>query len=334
MRRPWPSNLATFSAPAIAYLTIAVLTFTTFVFGGFMREQVCIYMCPWPRIQGAMMDEGTLTVGYRVAGRAARQGHQAPPRGGRSAPGGGVAAARYGKAVDTEAPRVSASGEVLGDCIDCNACVAVCPMGIDIREGQQMECITCALCIDACDDVMAKIGKPRGLIDYLALTDVPPEGQETSGWQPKPILSHILRMRTLVYTTLWSLVGVGLLVALFIRPEIEMTVAPVRNPTFVTLSDGTIRNTYDVRLRNKNGEERLFALTAVSDAPLALEVEGAEAAAIAVPADSQRLMRVYLGAAPGTPAASAAASDLRLWVEDMTSGERAFVDTTFNGREN
>jgi cytochrome c oxidase accessory protein FixG len=104
-----------------------------------MREQVCIYMCPWPRIQAAMMDEDTITVAYRE--------WRGEPR---------------GKGKDREN---------LGDCIDCNACVNVCPMGIDIRDGQQLECITCALCIDACDDIMAKIGKPRGLIDYMALTD-------------------------------------------------------------------------------------------------------------------------------------------------------------------
>jgi cytochrome c oxidase accessory protein FixG len=123
----------------VAYATVGILTATTFVFGGFMREQVCIYMCPWPRIQAAMMDEDTITVAYRE--------WRGEPR---------------GKGKDREN---------LGDCIDCNACVNVCPVGIDIRDGQQLECITCALCIDACDDIMAKIGKPRGLIDYIALTD-------------------------------------------------------------------------------------------------------------------------------------------------------------------
>jgi cytochrome c oxidase accessory protein FixG len=130
----------------VAYATIGILTATTFVFGGFMREQVCIYMCPWPRIQAAMMDEDTITVAYRE--------WRGEPRG-------------KGKDRDD-----------LGDCIDCNACVNVCPVGIDIRDGQQLECITCALCIDACDDIMAKIGKPRGLIDYIALTD---ETRERAG---------------------------------------------------------------------------------------------------------------------------------------------------------
>src|SRR6056297_3697461 len=134
-------DLFTLNAHPIAYTTIAILTATTFVFGGFMREQVCIYMCPWPRIQAAMMDSDTLTVSYRE--------HRGEPRG------------KHQKGREDE----------FGDCIDCNACVAVCPVGIDIRKGQQLECITCALCIDACDDVMTRIGKPRGLIDYITLAD-------------------------------------------------------------------------------------------------------------------------------------------------------------------
>ncbi|MEO0362593.1 MAG: cytochrome c oxidase accessory protein CcoG, partial [Pseudomonadota bacterium] len=135
-------DLVTLGAHPIAYTSIAILTATTVVFGGFMREQVCIYMCPWPRIQAAMMDEQSLTVAYRD--------WRGEPR---------------GKHIKSE------EASKFGDCIDCNACVAVCPTGVDIREGQQLACITCALCIDACDDVMAKIGRPRGLIDYLSLAD-------------------------------------------------------------------------------------------------------------------------------------------------------------------
>jgi cytochrome c oxidase accessory protein FixG len=150
----------------VAYATVGILTATTFVFGGFMREQVCIYMCPWPRIQAAMMDEDTITVAYRE--------WRGEPR---------------GKGKDREN---------LGDCIDCNACVNVCPVGIDIRDGQQLECITCALCIDACDDIMAKVGKPRGLIDYMALTD---EAQRARGHGAAlSVWKHVFRLRTIIYT--------------------------------------------------------------------------------------------------------------------------------------
>jgi cytochrome c oxidase accessory protein FixG len=111
---------------------------TTFVLGGFMREQVCIYMCPWPRIQTAMLDEKSLVVTYKDW-RGEQRG---------------------------SVKKAQASPDLFGDCIDCNQCVAVCPTGIDIRDGAQVGCITCALCIDACDKVMAQVGRPRGLIDY------------------------------------------------------------------------------------------------------------------------------------------------------------------------
>ena len=250
-------DLVRFEASLIAYATILILTLTTFVFGGFMREQICIYACPWPRIQAAMMDEETLTVGYRA--------WRGEPRG---------------------KHRKAEGNEQLGDCIDCMACVNVCPMGIDIRDGQQLACITCALCIDACDDVMHKIGKPRGLIDYLALSD---EVRERKGKAPRTTWSHIFRTRTVLYTALWALVGVGLTVALFVRPNIEFTVAPVRNPIFVTLSDGSIRNTYDIRLRNKNPEERMFEISLTGHLAFGLSLDDTPYAAVAVPADTTLL---------------------------------------------
>ena len=137
-------NVVTLQAPFVAYATIGLLTATTYTFGGLMREQVCTYMCPWPRIQGAMLDEHSLTVTYNDWRGEPRSRH---------------------------AKKAIAEGKPVGDCVDCNACVVVCPMGIDIRDGQQLECITCALCIDACDDVMTRLGKERGLISYATLSD-------------------------------------------------------------------------------------------------------------------------------------------------------------------
>ncbi|WP_212524877.1 cytochrome c oxidase accessory protein CcoG [Actibacterium sp. MT2.3-13A] len=295
-------NLLTFKAHPVAYTTIGVLTATTLVFGGFMREQVCIYMCPWPRIQAAMMDEDTITIGYRE--------WRGEPRG------------KHRKGPDADK---------LGDCIDCMACVNVCPMGIDIRDGQQLACITCGLCIDACDDVMAKIGKPRGLIDYMALTDEP---LERAGRAPKPIWKHVFRLRTILYTALWSAVGVGLVVALFMRSEISLTVAPVRNPTFVTLSDGSIRNTYDVRLRNKHGEDRPFRISVKGDPSLRVQLEGSAYETVTVPADTTKLQRVYVVAPRGSDPAEAERTEFRFWVEDLSNGERASNDSVFNGRAN
>jgi len=289
------SQLATFSAPPVAWITIAALTATTFIFGGFMREQVCIYMCPWPRIQAAMMDNDTLTVAYRD--------WRGEPR---------------GKKRDAAA----------GDCVDCNACVAVCPMGIDIRDGQQMECITCALCIDACDDIMGKLGRDRGLIDYLALSDEP---REVAGEKPRPAWQHILRPRTILYTAIWAAIGLAMVYALFIRSDIDLTVAPVRNPTFVTLSDGAIRNTYEVRLRNKHGEPRTFGVHLNGDLALNLTLEGTPYHAIEVPADETMKLRIYVTAAPNSNVAATSESAIRFWIEDQSNGERAYKDSVFNG---
>ncbi|NVK61019.1 MAG: cytochrome c oxidase accessory protein CcoG [Rhodobacteraceae bacterium] len=295
-------DLVTGQAHPVAYTTMLVLTGTTFAFGGFAREQICIYACPWPRIQAAMMDEDTLTVGYRDWRGEPRGKHRKGP-----------------------------GAEALGDCIDCHACVNVCPMGIDIRDGQQLACITCALCIDACDDVMEKIGKPRGLIDYLALSD---ETRERAGAQPRAVWKHVFRPRVILYTALWSLVGVGLVFALLLRPDVEMTVAPVRNPTFVVLSDGSIRNTYDVRLRNKHGEDRPYALAVEDNANLVITLEGEDDLVVDVPANETYLQRVYVTAPGGTPEAQAERTEFVLRLEDTTTGHVAEKETVFNGRDN
>jgi cytochrome c oxidase accessory protein FixG len=267
-----------------------------------------------------MMDPDTITVGYRD--------WRGEPRG-KHRKGAAVAAtsrAATAYVVPDDAPEPAAQG----DCIDCMACVNVCPMGIDIRDGQQLECITCALCIDACDDVMAKIGKPRGLIDYMALSDEP---AERAGVAPRPIWQHILRPRTILYTALWSLIGVGLVWALFVRSDIGLTVEPVRNPTFVTLSDGSVRNTYTVRLRNMSGEDRQFRLMLTSDDILRLELEGEEqGTTVTVPAQEALQQRVYITARADDPAANRDRTDLRIWVEDVDSGSRAGRETTFNGK--
>ena len=293
-------NLLTGQAPAIAYTTIGVLTATTFAFGGFAREQICIYACPWPRIQAAMMDEDTITVAYRE--------WRGEPRG--KLKKGEIAAGQ-------------------GDCIDCMACVNVCPMGIDIRNGQQLECITCALCIDACDEVMDKIGKPRGLIDYMALKD---EAAERAGAHPKQIWKHIFRPRTILYTTLWAGIGVALVVALFMRSPFDVNVTPVRNPTYVQLSDGAIRNTYELRLRNKHGDERTYRVVLGEGEPFSLALEGTDGNTVAVAPDATQTQRVYVTAAPGTPAATADRTDLRIWIEDASTTDRVAINTVFNGK--
>jgi cytochrome c oxidase accessory protein FixG len=293
-------NLLTGSAHPAAYITIVILTATTFAFGGFAREQICIYACPWPRIQAAMVDEDTLTIGYRE--------WRGEPRG--KLQKGEIAAGQ-------------------GDCIDCMACVNVCPMGIDIRDGQQMACITCGLCIDACNDVMDRIDRPRDLIGYMALTD---ETAERAGKAPKSVWKHVLRPRTIMYTVLWAGVGIGLVVALFLRSDIDVSVTPMRNPTFVTLSDGSIRNTYDVRLRNKDGDNRTFQLSLTAGVPLVISLEGADDLNVTVPANATLEQRVYVVSPPGSAASEAHRTDMRLWIEDAGGTSRVSKDTVFNGK--
>ena len=290
-------DLVTLNAHPVAYTTMLILTATTFAFGGFAREQICIYACPWPRIQAAMMDEDTLTIGYRD--------WRGEPRGKHAVEGN-------------------------GDCIDCMACVNRGPMGIDIRNGQQMACITCGLCIDACNDTMDKIGKPRDLIGYLALTD---ETRERAGQPAKSVWKHVFRPRTILYTVLWAGVGVGLVVALFLRSPIDINVTPQRNPLYVTLKDGTIRNTYDLRLRNKSGEAETYQVTVTSEGRFTLRLEGQEGTEVTVPANETLQQRLYIEAAPETEAAQEDRTDLRLWVSRVGGTERVHHDTVFNGKE-
>ncbi len=285
-------SFITGQAPFIAYGTVAILTATTYVFGGLMREQVCIYMCPWPRIQAAMLDEDSLVVTYND--------WRGEPR-------------SHGS------KKALAQGLEIGDCVDCNACVAVCPTGIDIRDGQQLECITCALCIDACDSVMEKIGKPTGLISYSTLHDynhnlvlaknptsgviAPHRIRDASGEFISGIRHFdwriFFRLRTLIYLGMWGLIGIAMLYMLMTRDRLQLNVLHDRNPISVKLSDGSIRNGYTIKLLNMVPEPRVITLSidglpgaqmAVAEMP---EVQG-RSADISVDPDKLRSLHVFV----------------------------------------
>ena len=223
-------ELATGQAPAVAYISIAILTLITYTLAGFMREQVCVYMCPWPRIQAALTDEWALNVTYRSD---------------RGEPRSSV----------KKAHELRAKGLPAGDCIDCNQCVAVCPTGIDIRNGAQLGCIMCGLCIDACDTVMTKVGRPTGLIGYDNEVNI---GRRREG---KREVYRLVRPRTVIYAAVMLIAAGVMLATLLNRSTASITVLAERSPLFVRLSDGSIRNSYVVKIQNKTPAERSFVLS-------------------------------------------------------------------------
>lgn len=256
------------TADPLTYGATGILTFTTFWLGGFMREQVCIYMCPWPRIQSAMLDENSLTVTYKH--------WRGEPRG--------------------SLKEAKGAATALGDCIDCKQCVAVYPTGIDIREGAQIGCITCALCIDACDTAMASVGRPRGLIDYCTLVDAE---LETKGQPARSAIKVLLRPRMIAYFAIWGGIGLALLFMLGARERLTLSVARERNPEFVQLSGGAVRNAFTVNLRNMQDRPRDLRIAAEGLAGAALYSDDMAPTAarpelvVTVPADSTRHVRLY-----------------------------------------
>jgi cytochrome c oxidase accessory protein FixG len=248
------------------------------------------------------------------------------------------------------AKKAVAEGKPVGDCVDCNACVVVCPMGIDIRDGQQLECITCALCIDACDNVMDKLGKERGLISYATLADynanmavasgggqtiVPANVRDPMSGKFSDKLRHtnwrsIIRPRTLVYFIGWAAVGLAMLTALSLRSPIDLSVLHDRNPLFVTLSDGSIRNGYDVKLLNMTPMPRTvtlrlegltdatMTLAGSSDAPL-------ETLTVDLEPDKVLPLRLYVR----RPADAGAPIDFAVVIESQDGALRAATRAKF-----
>ncbi|MFD1104616.1 4Fe-4S dicluster domain-containing protein [Sphingobium olei] len=288
-------------APYQAWFTIGLLTATTYILGGLMREQFCIYGCPWPRIQGAMLDEKSLMVTYKAwrgeprthgIKRAGPAVHQ---------PDGELGAqAQYGlpsRVAITSDP--DNNPRIVGDCIDCNNCVAVCPTGIDIRNGPQIGCITCGLCIDACDDIMEKIGRPKKLIGYSTVAD---ELLAGNGKTPEPPLKRLFRPRTLIYFMIWGSIGLAMLFALGSRTRLDLSVRMERNPIWVQLSDGMVRNAYTINVRNMEARPRsvILSIQGLPGAAIWTDAEARRAAGatvtIPIGPDQTRKTRVYVAA--------------------------------------
>ena len=291
--------ILTGEASFAVYFFFGLFTATTYLLGGIAREQVCTYMCPWPRFQGALLDEYSYVVTYEK--------WRGEPRG------------PY---------RKGQSWEGRGDCIACNQCVAVCPMGIDIRDGLQLECIGCGLCIDACNNVMERIGRPRNLItldternQHLRQRGLPPEHK-------------IIRPRTIVYATLIVLLAGAMTLGLSARTTVDVNVLHDRNPLFVTLSDGSVRNGYTIKILNKEHEPRRYELRleGIDGARLTVigqDAEQVETVELEARPDGVTTYRLYV-TVPGA-ALTDDALPLTMVLRDPQRGVQAEHESVFRG---
>ena len=219
---------------------IVVFAGTTYGLAGFARDQVCTFMCPWPRLQGAIWDPEAYTVNYRDYRGEQRM------------------SAKKSTAVRLE-------GRPAGDCVDCGQCVAVCPIGIDIREGPNFACINCGLCVDACDGVMSKLGRPRGLIDYESWNNI------ERGHRKEQPVNRLVRPKTIGLTAACVGLAATIGVAFATKTTAILSVQHDRDPVAVQLSDGSLRNAYMVKLLNKSSAPHSYTLSVGGvDAKLAI----------------------------------------------------------------
>ena len=296
-------NLLRFDVSGEILFFIGLFTATTYLLAGWVREQVCIHMCPWPRFQAAMLDEHSTIVTYQ-----AWRGETRGPK------------------------RKTESWEGRGDCIDCHQCVQVCPTGIDIRDGQQLACIGCGLCIDACNDIMARIDRPGNLIAF--------DTQENQQARPLglPVRFPFFRPRILVYLAVLMIVGGVMLAGLITRSDVELSVQRDRAPLFVALGDGDIRNSYTLKISNKSLAERDFRL-AIEGLPQAEiivvghEGEAEHSVLLPVRGDAVGSFRIHIRAPRSALAASSTPISLIALPNDPVpdASARHSVSTVFMG---
>jgi cytochrome c oxidase accessory protein FixG len=244
---------------------IIVFAGTTYGLAGFAREQVCTFMCPWPRLQGAIWDPEAFTVNYRDY-----RGEQ--------------------RTSAKKAAELRLQGKPAGDCVDCGQCVAVCPIGIDIREGPNFACINCGLCVDACDSVTAKLERSRGLIDYESWTNIERERRSERR------VSRLMRPKTIGLMVACVALAGTIGAAFAIRTNATLSVQHDRDPLAVRLSDGSIRNAYTIKLLNKSAVPHAYTLSVSGiDARMAI-IGNDRLAPIEVAAEMSETLRVTLTA--------------------------------------
>ena len=215
--------------------------FATYGNAGFLREQVCKYMCPYARFQSAMFDNDTLIVTYDE--------QRGEPRSGRSR-------------------KVDAKQEGLGDCIDCSFCVQVCPVGIDIRNGLQYECISCGLCVDACNSIMDKMEYPRGLIRFSTHNGV------EQRWTQKQILQKVFRPRVLIYSGLLLLICVAFAASLALRASFKVDVIRDRGVMSRLVAGGKFENVYRLQITNASEHPETYSISVEGIKGLSIASEG------------------------------------------------------------
>jgi cytochrome c oxidase accessory protein FixG len=240
---------------AWAIFWVIFYAFATYGNAGFMREQVCKYMCPYARFQSAMFDRDTLIVTYDE--------DRGEPRG---------AGSRKNKA----------KTETLGSCIDCSLCVQVCPTGIDIRDGLQYECIGCGLCADVCDDVMDKVGDERGLIKYTT------QNALDNKWTKNETLKRVFRPRVLIYSSVLLLLVVGLLTSLWLRTPFKVDIVRDRSVLARLVEGGMLENVYRLQIMNATEDTHQYRIDVNGLENAKVGFEGSENAIIEVkPAEAR-----------------------------------------------
>jgi cytochrome c oxidase accessory protein FixG len=250
-------------ASVSAWTWITIFAGTTYGLAGFARDQVCTFMCPWPRLQGAIWDPEAFTVNYRDYRGEQRTSAK--------------------KAIEQRS-----RGEPAGDCVACNMCVNVCPIGIDIREGPNFACINCGLCVDACDNVMETLSRPRGLIDYESWNNI--ERQRKG----EARVSRLIRPKTVALTGACVAMAACMAIMFAYRTSGGISVQHDRSPVSVMLSDGSVRNAYTIKLLNKSATPHAFELK-VEGADFTMAIVGTEAGKpVTVPADGSEAIRVTL----------------------------------------
>ncbi len=289
------------AASETTYFFVGLFTATTYLLAGMAREQVCTYMCPWPRFQAAMLDEDSLVVTYNR--------YRGEPRG----------PIRKGETRNR-------TGGDAGHCIDCKQCVAVCPTGIDIRDGLQLECIGCGLCVDSCNEIMAKVGLPPNLIAFDT------ERRMAQRAAKQPLTYRLIRPRTVLYFFLMLGVAGLMVFALATRDDRSVNVLHDRT-LFVRLSSGAIQNSYDVKVLNKARTARRFDLTVegLPGAKIVLVGRSTEPAArvvVSAPPDGLGEYRLHVRA----PAAGVTGEETKIrFVVTGEDGGTAVRETTFRG---